>query len=81
MGYEITFEDLETRFLTGTVTKVSAIRRCFFHSRTRLPGKWPPVLIAVTPGRMFVAISLIRRREGLVELSARLNHSLSSAEV
>lgn len=67
--------------LTGTVTKVSATIRCFFQSRTRLPGKCPPVFIAVTLGRMVSTGWVIRRRIGDEDKSARLNQELSSAEV
>lgn len=35
---------------TGTVTIVSAMNNFFSQCKTRLPGKCPPVLMAVTPG-------------------------------
>lgn len=38
----------------GTVMMVSAMNRWSSQWRTKLPGKWPPAVIAVTPGRMTV---------------------------
>ena len=39
--------------LTGTVTIVSAMNNFFSQYKTKLPGKWPPVLMAVMLGRIF----------------------------
>ena len=39
--------------LTGTVTIVSAMNSFLPQCRTKLPGKCPPVLMAVTPGSTF----------------------------
>lgn len=38
--------------LTGTVTKVSAMKSLLCQCSTKLPLKWPPVFTAVTPGTM-----------------------------
>lgn len=49
-------EGLKINGLTGTVTMVSAMNNLFSQCKTRLPGKCPPVLMAVTPGSTSVVI-------------------------
>ena len=44
------------RALTGTVTIVSAMKRYLSQCKTKLPGKCPPVLMAVTPGKISVFV-------------------------
>lgn len=43
---------------TGTVTIVSAMNSLLPQCKTKLPGKCPPVLIAVTPGTICLVVPL-----------------------
>lgn len=61
--------------LTGTIITESATNSFLSQCNTMLPSKWPPVLIAVTPGMMVSEGPEIRRRRP--SGSSRLSHSLS----
>jgi hypothetical protein len=68
----------------GTVTMVSAMKSFGFaeaQCRTREPGKWPPHLMAVTPGRIGCVVVVTNFRCGVLGSSVRESHCWSSDEM
>ena len=66
----------------GLVKKVSALKRMPFQCRSREPGKWPPVRMAVTPSISLGKIGVYGSVSSWSEapgVSFRSNHSSSGA--